>query len=88
MESLPEAFQQIGDDRQDPQYPLAEGLTLICPGMLCGCNSVRAIARWVKRHRRELRERFAFRRKKPPGLGTLQRMIRQVDAHRLAQVVG
>lgn len=88
MESLREALKQISDERQDPQYPLADVLTLICLGMLCGCNSVRAIARWVKRHRWELRERFAFRRKKLPGLGTLQRVIWQVDAQALALVVG
>lgn len=88
MQSLREAFKQIPDERQNPQYPLAEVLTLICLGMMCGCNSVRAIARWIKRHRWELRERFAFRRKKLPALGTLQRVICQVDAQALAQVVG
>ena len=88
MGSLREALEQISDERQDPQYPLADVLTLLCLGMLCGCNSVREIARWIQRHRWVLRERFAFRRQKLPRLGTLQRVLRQVNAQEMAVVVG
>jgi hypothetical protein len=88
MESLQTAFEQIPDPRQDPAYPLAKVLTLVCLAMLCGCNTVRQIASWVQRHRWELRDRCAFPRRKLPSLGTFQRVLWQTEAQALAGVVG
>lgn len=87
MNSLREAFAQIGDYRVRAQYPLAGLLSFISLAMMCGCDGVREIARWGQLHRWELSERLGFRRDQMPKLGTIQRLLAKLDETAFANVV-
>ena len=87
MESLREAFAQIPDWREDPRYPLAGLLTLICLAMLCGCNGIHEIERWAQRQRWTLAERLGFRREKMPKYGMIRRTLLNVDEVAFGRIV-
>jgi hypothetical protein len=56
--------------------------------MLCGCHGEREIARWGQAQRWVLSERLGFATYRMPRLGTIQRVVRQLDGECCAQVVG
>jgi DDE family transposase len=69
-------------------YRLDGVLTLMSLAMLCGCNSLRSIARFAQDHRFEYAERFGFKNCRMPTLGTLQRVLRRLAPAPFAQAVG
>jgi hypothetical protein len=88
MNSLREAFEAVPEFRQWHQYELAGILTFVCLAMMCGCNGEREIARWGQAHRWDLSERLGFAHYQMPSLGTIQRVVRQLDGEAFARVVG
>jgi len=88
MNSLREAFEAVPEFRQWHHYELAGILTFVCLAMMCGCNGEREIARWGQAHRWDLSERLGFAHYRMPSLGTIQRVVRQLDGEAFAKVVG
>lgn len=88
MNSLREAFEAVPEYRRWHTYDLAGLLTFVCLAMMCGCNGEREIARWGQAHRWDLSERLGFGHYRMPSLGTIQRLVRELDGERFAQVVG
>lgn len=88
MESLRQAFEQVPEFRQWHKYDLPGLLTFLSLAMLCGCNGERQMARWGHHQRWLLAERLGFRAYQMPSLGTIQRVLRQVDGAVFARVVG
>jgi hypothetical protein len=88
MESLRAAFEAVPEYRAWHKYNLPGLLTMVSLAMLCGCDSVREIARWGKNHRWEFAERLGFANHRMPSLGTIQRVVWQVEAEGFARVVG
>jgi hypothetical protein len=88
MESLRQASERVPAFRQGHQYDLAAGLTFLSLAMMGGCNGERQIARWGQHQRWLLAERLGFRGYQMPSLGTIQRVLRQVDGAVLGEVEG
>ncbi|SRR5581483_2948351 len=88
MNSLREAFEAVEEYRRWHKYDLAGLLTFLCLAMMCGCNGEREIARWGQAQRWSLAERLGFKGYRMPSLGTIQRVVRELDGERFAQVVG
>lgn len=88
MESLRQAFEKVPEFRQWHKYDLPGLLTFLSLAMMCGCNGERQIARWGHNQRWLLAERLGFRAYQMPSLGTIQRVLRQVDGEVFARVVG
>jgi DDE_Tnp_1-associated len=88
MNSLREAFEAVPEYRQWHSYDLAGILSFLCLAMLCGCNREREIARWGQAQRWALSERLGFANYRMPSLGTIQRIVRELDGEQFAQVVG
>lgn len=88
MDSLRAAFEAVPEYRQWHHYDLAGILTFLCLGMMCGCNGEREIARWGQAQRWVLSERLGFQPYRMPSLGTIQRVVRQLDGDQFAKVVG
>lgn len=88
MERLRQAFEQVPEFRQWHKYDLPSLLTFLSLAMMCGCNGERQIARWGHHQRWLLAERLGFRAYRMPSLGTIQRVLRQVDGEAFARVVG
>jgi hypothetical protein len=88
MDSLREAFEAVPEYREWHKYDLAGLLTFVCLAIMCGCNGEREIARWGQAQRWILSERLGFKDYRMPSLGTIQRVVRELDGEAFAQVVG
>src|SRR5205814_4530782 len=88
MRSLKEVLAEIKDDRAWSEYPLVGVLLLMCLAMMCGCNSIREMARWGKARRWELSERLGFRRNRMPSEKELRLILRRVDRAELEAILG
>lgn len=87
MKSLREAFAEMPEYREDPEYPLEGVLSVIGLALMCGCNGLREIERFGQRHRWELSERLGFRRDKMPKYGTIRRVLMEVDEQAFSTMV-
>ena len=88
MESLRQALEQVPEFRHWHKYDMPGLLTFLSLAIMCGCNGERQIARWGHNQRWQLAERLGFRGYRMPSLGTIQRVLRQVDGEVFARVVG
>lgn len=88
MKSLKAELEEIQDDREWHEYPLVGVLLLMCLAIMCGCNSIRAIARWGQARRWELSERLGFRRNRMPSEKEVRLILRRVDRARLEDILG
>ena len=88
LKSLREVLDTLRDPRSPYRYPLGGVLTLICLGMMCGHQEIRAIARWGKFHRWDLSEKLGFEHNRMPTFATLQDGLKRVDAQHLTELIG
>lgn len=79
LKSLREILDEIPDESSPYLYPLGGVLTLICLGMMCGLDEIRAIARWGKELRWDLSSRLGFPNDRMPSFTTLQMALKRVD---------
>lgn len=78
--SLLEAFRRIPDPRhpQGRRHPLPAILALATCAMLCGCNSLYAIAQWGREHP-ELAKGLGFTRQRTPCVATLHLVFKRIN---------
>jgi len=88
MKSLKEELEQLSDDREWSEYPLVGIVLLMCLAIMCGCHSIRGIARWGRARRWELSERLGFRRNRMPSEKELRLMLGRVDRAGLEGILG
>jgi hypothetical protein len=87
MRSLKEELGQIKDDRAWCEYPLVGVLMMMCLAIMCGCTSIREIARWGQERRWALSERLGFRRNRMPSEKELRLILGRVDRAGLEAIV-
>ena len=78
---LVEILAEIPDPRheQGKRYPLNAMLTLVVVGVLCGYQSVRAIAEWGPNYGEECADRLGFNKHGYPAQASWYRVLRLVD---------
>lgn len=81
MPSLLEILAEIPDPRQAQgrRYPLAGMLTVVCGALLCGYETIHAIAEWGANYGESYREQLGFGRHGYPSRMTWYRVLGQVD---------
>lgn len=87
LEPLADVFGALTDVRKrlGKRYELQTVMTVICLGLLSGENSVRGIADWAWEQRWLLSRELNLKPGQVPRLGTLQRVLRTIDAEELEQ---
>jgi len=80
---------EIPDPRheQGKRYPLDAMLTLVVVGVLCGYQSLRAIAEWGPNYGEEYADRLGFNEHGYPAQASWYRVLRQVDVEVLEEKV-
>jgi len=75
--SLYAELQQIPDPRQaqGKRHPLPAMLSLACVALLCGRQTILAIAEWVRDYGQPYLQRFGFTHPEPPGQATWYRVL-------------
>jgi hypothetical protein len=89
LEPLANVFSTLTDSRHrlGKRYELKTVLTVIFLGLLGGENSERGIAEWAQEQRWVLSRELGLRRGRVPSLGTIQRVLRMIDAEELEQAL-
>jgi hypothetical protein len=90
VRALSESWAEVPDPRKrrGKRHPLGPILSLACVALLCGCDSVLAIAEWGRGQRAEVVERLGFTRRRTPCVATLHRVFRDLDVVAFEAVVG
>ncbi len=85
LSPLAEVFGRLTDPRQrkGKRYELKVVLTVVVLGLLSGETSVRGIAAWAQEQRWALGPALGSKGGRVPSLGTIQRVLRQVDCQEL-----
>lgn len=68
------------------QYPLWLMLLMTLLGVMSGCNSLRGLEDFMKRHQVEVAELFGLAKAKLPSYSTLRDMVEHVDAVQVCAV--
>jgi hypothetical protein len=89
LEPLAEVFGTLTDVRKrlGKRYALKTVMTVIFLGLLSGENSVRGVADWVWEQRWKLSQELGLKPGRVPRLGTIQRVLRSIDAQELEQAL-
>jgi len=87
MRSLRARFEQLADEREWCEYPLAGVLTLLSLAVMCGCNHIREVERFGEEHRWELSARLGFRRNRMPCEKTFRNVLKVLDIEGFTQIV-
>lgn len=89
LEPLAEVFGTLTDTRKrlGKRYDLKSVMTVIFLGLLSGENSERGIAAWAWEQRWKLSRELNLKPGRVPRLGTIQRMLRSIDAQELEQAL-
>jgi hypothetical protein len=89
LEPLAEVFGTLTDTRNrlGKRYDLKSVLTVIFLGLLSGENSERGIADWTYEQRWNLSRELGLKAGRVPRLGTIQRVLRTIDAEELEQAL-
>jgi hypothetical protein len=87
--SLLEAFRGVPDprSRHGRRHPLPAILSLATSAMLCGCNSLYAIAQWGREHP-ELAPVLGFAARQTPCVATLHLLFKRLDKGAFEKVLG
>lgn len=90
VRALSEFWAEVPDPRKrrGKRHPLGPILSRACVALLCGCESVLAIAEWGRGQRAEVVKRLGFTRRRTPCVATLQRVFRTLDVAAFEAVVG
>jgi hypothetical protein len=90
LPSLLAVLATIPDPRKarGKRHPLPAILALACAAMLCGCDSLLAIAEWGRAQGSEVAGRLGFTRTRTPCVATFHRVFRQVERAQFEAVVG
>src|ERR1041384_2333438 len=88
--ALVDALAAVPDPRhrRGRRHPFPAILTLACTAMLCGCDSLLAIAEWGRDQGAPIAARLGFTRPQTPCVATLHRVFRRLDVRQFEQVVG
>src|SRR5260370_19191391 len=80
--SLLRALAEVPDprSRHGRRHPLAAVLALATVAMLCGARSLYAIAQWGREQPAAVVRTLGFTRQQTPGVATLQRVFKALDA--------
>lgn len=68
------------------QYPLWLMLLMTLLGVMSGCNSLRGLEDFMKRHQAEVAELFGLAKAKLPSYSTLRDMVEHVDVVQVCAV--
>ena len=87
---LVDALRTVPDPRQrrGQRHPLSAILALACAAMLCGADSLLAIAQWGRDQGAPMAARLGFTRERTPCVATFHRVFRRLDVAAFEQVVG
>jgi hypothetical protein len=87
---LVDALRAVPDPRKrrGQRHPLAAILALACAAMLCGADSLLAIAQWGRDQGAPMATRLGFTRERTPCVATFHRVFRRLDVAAFEQVVG
>lgn len=87
---LVESLAEIPDPRQASgrRYPLKAILSLVCVGLLCGYQSIKAIAEWGPNYGEDYLEALGFNEHGYPAQATWYRVLGLVDVELLAGKLG
>lgn len=88
VEALIEQLKTIPDWRRGRkvQYPLWLMLLMTLLGVMSGCNSLRGLEDFMKRHQVEVAELLGLAKAKLPSYSTLRDMVEHVDAAQVEAV--
>lgn len=88
VDTLIEQLKTIPDWRRGRkvQYPLWLMLLMTLLGVMSGCNSLRGLEDFMKRHQAEVAELFDLDKPKLPSYSTLRDMVEHVDAAQVCAV--
>lgn len=89
LEPLADVFETLTDTRHrlGKRYDLKSVMTVIFLGLLSGENSERGIADWAWEQRWKLSRELGLKAGRVPRLGTIQRVLRTIDAEELEQAL-
>lgn len=87
LEPLANVFGTLTDirNRLGKRYDLKMVLTVIFLGLLSGENSERGVASWAREQRWVLSSELGMKSGRVPSLGTIQRVLRNLDVSELEQ---
>jgi DDE_Tnp_1-associated len=87
--SLLQALATVPDprSRQGRRHPLPAVLALATVAMLCGARSLYAIAQWGREQPDEVIQALGFTREQTPGVATLHRVFKGLDAEAFEQAL-
>lgn len=87
---LVEVLAAVPDPRRarGKRHPLVAILALACVGMLCGNDSLLAIAQWGRHQGVRLAARLGFTRERTPCVATLHRVFRRLDVAAFERLLG
>lgn len=89
LSTLMAALASVPDwrDNRGKHHRLVSVLALVVCGLLCGCKSVAAIARFGRWLEPEQQAELGFVAYAPPSVATIWRILTQIEAKKLEQIL-